>query len=327
MILTAAKTLWGFVWAMSERMHRTHLGLISAGVAFYAMFAVFPGMAAIISLWGLVADPSVIFTYMDVTDRFIPDEANSLIYNQIVGLVNHGRTKLGWASAVSILIATLAARAGVDALVRGLNAIHNKRAQTGIWRYLLGYILTLSLVGVVLVGLLTVVIVPLAFNFVELGPAEGWMLTALPWVGVFVIVLIAIGILYRYSPNVDGQRPPLFSAGALLAALLWAGASFAFSAYLSSFNSYDRIYGSIGAVIALLTWFYLGAYSVLLGAMFNVELRRHRAIAARRSEMRGAALPDPEVRSELIETALASEPAPQEFPTPAPERAADRAPD
>lgn len=318
-MLTLAKTIWGFLWAMSERMHRTHLGLISAGVAFYAMFAVFPGLAAIISLWGLVADPSVVFTYMDVTDRFIPDEANSLIYEQIVALVNHGRTRLGWASAVSILIATLAARAGVDALVRGLNAIHNKRAQTGIWRYLLGYILTLSLVGVVLVGLLTVVVVPLAFNFVEFGPAEGWMLTALPWIGIFVIVLIAIGILYRYSPNVAGARPPLLSAGALLAALLWAAASVGFSAYLSSFNSYDRIYGSIGAVIALLTWFYLGAYSVLLGAMFNVELRRHRAIAARRAEMRAGQPADAETRQELVETALGEEPAPREFPTPAPE--------
>ncbi|MFB2531627.1 YihY/virulence factor BrkB family protein [Paracoccus sp. p4-l81] len=308
MILNLAKTVWGFLWAMSERMHRTHLGLISAGVAFYAMFAVFPGLAAIISLWGLVADPSVIFTYVNVTDQFIPDAANALIYEQIVALVNHGRTRLGWASLVSILIATLAARAGVDALVRGLNAIHNTRAQTGIWRYLLGYILTLTLVGVVLVGLLTVVVVPLIFNFVELGRAEGWLLTALPWAGIFIIVLVTIGILYRYSPNVDGQRPPFLSAGALLAALLWAAASVGFSIYLGSFNSYDRIYGSIGAVIALLTWFYLGAYSVLLGALFNVELRRHRAIAARRQQMRTGQPADQDTQQELVETALPPDP-------------------
>ncbi len=308
MILTAAKALWDFLWAISERMHRTHLGLISAGVAFYAMFAVFPGLAAIISLWGLVADPAVIFTYTDVTDRFIPDGPDTLIYDQIYALVSHGRTKLGWASAVSILIATLAARAGVDALVRGLNAIHNTRAQIGLWRYLLGYLLTLALVGVVLVGLLTVVIVPLALNYLDFGPAKGWLLTGLPWAGVFLIVLVAIGILYRYSPNVSGPRPPFLSAGALLAALLWAGASVAFSAYLASFNSYDRIYGSIGAVIALLTWFYLGAYSVLLGALFNVELRRFRAIARRRAEMRAGSPRDPETTAEIIETAIPADP-------------------
>lgn len=283
MIRSTIRSTWRFLWHMSDMMHQTHLGLISAGVAFYAMFAVFPGLAAVISLWGLIADPAVIFTYMNVADQFIPDAADALINSQITALVTQGRTHLGWASALSILIATLAARAGVDALVRGLNVIHRTQAHTGIWRYIQGYLLTLALVGVVLIGLATVVIVPIALGYLELGPVNGWLLKALPWVGVFLIVLMAIGILYRYSPNIAGPKAPMLSWGALIAAFLWAGASIGFSAYLGSFNSYNRIYGSIGAVVALLMWFYLASYSVLLGAMFNVELDRRRRIMRRKT--------------------------------------------
>lgn len=276
MIWTRLLSLWRYGVRMMDRMHRIHLGLISAGVAFYGMFAVFPGLAAVVSLWGMFGDPSVIFTYLNVADNFLPNEAEALIDTQVSGFVLQGRTSLGWASALSILIATLAARAGVDALVRGINAIHLTRPPSGFRRYLLGYLLTLALVGVVLLGLLTVVVVPLALHMLDLGPLGGWLITGLPWGAVFLIVLITIGILYRYSPTTEGPRPPLFSWGALIAALLWAAASVAFSAYLGRFDSYNRIYGSIGAVVALQMWFFLASYSVLLGALFNVELRRYR---------------------------------------------------
>ena len=93
---------------------------------------------------------------------------------------------------------------------------------------------------------------------------------------MFAIVMIGIGILYRYGPNVKTPRTPIFTWGSLFAALAWGAASVGFSAYLASFNSYNRIYGSIGAVVALLMWFYLAGFSVMLGALINVELDRHR---------------------------------------------------
>ena len=98
---------------------------------------------------------------------------------------------------------------------------------------------------------------------------------------------LGIGILYRYGPNVKTPRTPVFTWGALFAACLWAAASVAFSAYLSSFNSYNRIYGSIGTVVALLMWFYLAGFSVLLGALINVELARRRRIRAAREAREG----------------------------------------
>ncbi|MRX49853.1 YihY family inner membrane protein [Paracoccus sp. S-4012] len=287
-MLTQARDLWNFIQSLFERMDKIHMGLIAAGVAFYAMFAVFPGLAAIIALWSLWYDPNVILTYVTIAEEFIPEQAAEILHAQVSALLSGGRTQLGWASIVSFAIATVAARAGVDALIRGLNAAYGVRSHSTIMGFVVAYVLTLAIVGVVLMGLATIVIVPLLINLLTFGPLRAWLITALPWAAMFLIVIIGIGILYRYGPNVKRPRTPIFTWGAVIAALAWAFASIAFSSYLSSFNSYNRIYGSIGAVVALLMWFYLAGFSVLLGALINVENTRRRRIAAARAAREAA---------------------------------------
>ena len=275
--------IWTFILALAERMDKIHMGLISAGVAFYAMFAVFPGLAAIIALWGLWYDPTAIRQYIHIANEFIPPDSMAIIETQVNALISGGRTHLGWTTFVSFLIATIAARAGVNALVRGLNAAYGVRAHSTVIGFLLAYVLTLAIVGMVVMGLAIIVILPIILNFLSYGPVDNRFLTLLPWAGMLLIVMIGIGILYRFGPNVRRPRTPIFTWGSLVATISWGLASLAFSAYLGSFNSYNRIYGSIGAVVALLMWFYLGAFSVMLGAVFNVELRRRRRLAAARS--------------------------------------------
>lgn len=282
------RNLWQFIMAIFDRMDKIHMSLIAAGVAFYAMFAVFPGLTAIFALWGLWQDPSVIEQYTHIGDEFIPTGAADILRQQIEALVQGGRTQLGWTTAISFLIATIAARAGVDALVRGLNAAHGVRSHSTIFGFFLAYILTLALVGVVLLGLATIIIGPLAINFLTEGPLQSWLNSLVPWSALFLIVLVAIGILYRYGPNVSSNRTRIFTWGSVIAALCWAGASYAFSAYLSSFNSYNRVYGSIGAVVALLMWFYLGGFSVMLGAVINVEMSRRRRVVLAKALRRAA---------------------------------------
>lgn len=292
-MLVPIRDLWQFIQALLDRQDRIHMGLIAAGVAFYGMFAVFPGLAAIIALWSLWYDPTVILAYVTVADEFIPEQAAAILHDQVTALLAGGRTKLGWTSFVSFLVATVAARAGVDALVRGLNAAHGVRSHSTVVGFLLAYMLTLAIVGVVLMGLATIVVMPLLINFLTIGPLRAALVAGLPWAAMFLIVLIGIGILYRYGPNVKTPRTPIFTWGSLIAGLAWGAASLAFSSYLGSFNSYNRIYGSIGAVVALLMWFYLAGFSVMLGALINVELARRRRIAAARaarSEARAAAV-------------------------------------
>ena len=223
-MLTELRDAWAFLSAVMIRMDKIHMGLIAAGVAFYAMFAVFPGLAAIIALWSLWFDPTVINEYLRVAHEFMPDSAQDILDSQINALISGGRTTIGWASLLSFLVATIAARAGVDALVRGLNAAYGVRSHSTILGFFLAYVLTLAIVGIVLMGLATIVILPIIINFMTFGPLRSWLVSALPWVAMFVIVIMGIGILYRFGPNVR-PRTPIFTWGALVAALVWAAAS------------------------------------------------------------------------------------------------------
>jgi membrane protein len=281
-MLTILREIWSFWAAVFERMDKIHMGLIAAGVAFYAMFAVFPGLAAIIALWSLWFDPTVIMTYLDVAHEFLPEGAADLVDAQVLSLTSAGRTSVGWASFVSFMVATIAARAGVEAVVGGLNAAYGVRSHSTVFGFVLAYALTLAIVGISLAGLATIVLVPILLNFEVFEQVRAWLVAGLPWGAMFLIVILGIGILYRYGPNVKTPRTPVFTWGAVFAAFLWAVASVAFSAYLSSFNSYNRIYGSIGTVVALLMWFYLAGFSVLLGALINVEIARRRRVRAAR---------------------------------------------
>lgn len=254
------------------RVGEGHFGLVAAGCAFFAMFAVFPGLAASVAIWSLVADPVVIEEYLRVAERFLPADAAALVEEQVVGLLETPRTTLGWASFVSILIALFSARAGVSALIQGLDVVHRATPRGLLRGYAVDMVMTLALILALFVGLVTIVAVPLALNYVVLGPVEALVLRILPWVAMFLLVLTCLSILYRFGPNLRDVEHRWVSAGVIVAALAWSAVSFAFSAYLANFDSYNRIYGSIGAVIALLMWLYLSVWAVLLGGAINAEL-------------------------------------------------------
>ncbi|WP_347311723.1 YihY/virulence factor BrkB family protein [Defluviimonas sp. SAOS-178_SWC] len=266
-LLRLANAVWH---AMDER----NLGLIAAGVAFYTMFAIFPGMAATIAIWGFFADPVVMRDYLDQIHGLIPDAAYGVIENQLTTLLATNSSTLGWTTAVSLAVALYSVHNGVAALVTGLNAIHARRHRPGLMRILGSILLTMTLIALVLSALVVVVLVPILLNVIPLGPAEGFILRYLPWVVMFLVLMIVLGLFYRWGPNMEDERHSWLTPGAILAALLWAGASMAFSAYLTNFGSYNRIYGSIGAVIALLMWLYISAYIVLFGAVLNAERER-----------------------------------------------------
>lgn len=272
MIVRALETA-GKVWqAMDDR----NLGLIAAGVAFYSMLAVFPGMAATIAIWGFFADPTVMQGYLVLAKEFMPPQAYNILEDQFSRLLAANVSTLGWTTALSLAVGLYSAHSGVYALVTGLNAIHARTHREGIMRLVASVLLTLALIALILVALATVVLVPTILANVPLGRAAGVIVAILPQSALFVVVLTVLGMFYRWAPNLPGERHGWITPGALVAATLWAITSVAFSVYLANFNTYNRIYGSIGAVIALLMWFYLSAYIVLFGGVLNAELARMR---------------------------------------------------
>ena len=262
-----------FVLAVLTRVGDGHFGLIAAGVAFYALFAVFPGLAAVVAIWSLMADPAVIGGYLSMAERFLPHEAAVLVHDQVTGLLTAPRSTLGWATFLSLAIALYSARAGVSALVQGLDVVHRARPRGWIAGYAVDFVLTMALIGALIVALATVVIMPIMLAYLPLGAFEGRLTRILPWAVMFLFVLTCLSLLYRFGPNVPGGfRSPWISVGVMFAALAWAGVSMGFSLYLANFNSYNRIYGSIGAVVILMMWLYFSVWAVLVGGAINAEL-------------------------------------------------------
>lgn len=270
---------WRFVLAVLERVSDGHFGLVAAGVAFYAMFAVFPGIAAVVAIWGIMADPVVIAGYLGVVERFLPPDASTLVHDQVMGLVEAPRATLGGATIVSLLIALYSARNGVSALVQGLDVVHRTDPRGWLRGVARDFVLTFALIAALIAALATVVIVPVLLSYVPLDAVAPRLTRFLPWAGMFLLVLTFLSILYRFGPNVArGERSHWLSVGVLFAAFAWAGVSMGFSLYLENFNSYNRIYGSIGAAVILMMWLYLSVWAILAGGAINAELDQRRRI-------------------------------------------------
>ncbi|GLS86292.1 hypothetical protein GCM10010873_12660 [Cypionkella aquatica] len=258
-----------------RRTEQAELDLIAAGVAFYAFLAIFPAAAAIIAIWGFISNPSVIREEIELLRGFLPHDAYSLIFGQVEALLAVPSGNLGLATLLSTALALWSARAGVAALIRGLNAIHHLPNRSGHWHQLRAIVLTFVLVGLVLAALVMAVVLPVVVAYLPSAIPSQILADSNLLLGVVAAVL-AVGMAYRLGPNYTGTRPPLLSWGLLVAVILWVLATRGFTLYLANFASYNRVYGSIGAVVVLMMWLYVSAYAVLLGAAVDAERNRNR---------------------------------------------------
>lgn len=259
---------------VSAAISETNLDLIAAGVAFYAMLAVFPAAAAVIALFGFFADPGIVEEQMALLRNLVPPEAFVIVDQQVSDLIATQSRTLGWATLLSLFAALWSTRAGVSAMSRGLNAIYGTRPRSGVWQTLNVLMMTLLLVGLVICALAVVVVVPAVLAFLPLGGLEARSLELARLLLMVAVWLIGLRILYQFGPNHASETPKRTWPGSVCALLLWGAASWGFSLYVSNFGSYNRVYGSIGAVVILLMWFFISAYAVLLGAALNRALDR-----------------------------------------------------
>ena len=254
------------------------------------MLALFPALAAMIAIFGIFADPEAVRAQLDLIAVILPDQVSSMLGSELDTLLNARPQALGLTSAVSVLVTTVSARAGVNALMMGLNLIgHERDTRTMIWNLLVGYFLTIVLIFVSIIAVIAVVVIPTLVAFFPFGPLTSTVLQTVRWTIAIGAVAMGIGMLYRYGPSPRPRRMPLTTFGNLLASVMWVFASVAFSLYLSNFSNYSQVYGSLGAVIAMLMWLYVSAFVVLLGAELNaeIELRARRLIRHRNPHLLG----------------------------------------
>ncbi len=269
-----AKT-WTALRSGMRQIQEKNLMLISAGVGFYGMLSLFPAIAALIAVMSLVSNPSVVTAQLSEMRGLLPDDVYEIFNTQIVSLVTTSSDTLGWASVISVSAALWSARAGVAAMMLGLNAVHGEENRATASHYLRALLLTLALVGVGVVSLITLVIAPVVLAFFPLGGVAGILAEGVRWVIAVGVLLSGLSVLYRYGPNCEEMRPRSIRIGAIFAVVSWAGLSVLFSNYVANFGNYNQVYGSIGAVIAMLLWLWLSSFLILLGAVVNVQVERH----------------------------------------------------
>lgn len=257
---------------LQRRAQRSNLSMISASVAFFGFLAIFPAVASIIAIWGFAADPGIIRQQIDLLRDFLPPDAFTLLNIQIEALLSVKTRQLGWASLLSTGLALWSARAGVAALVHGINAVHQLPDRSGIRHQVRSLLLTFTLVGIALAAILASVVAPVIIGFLPLGWGSALALEAANIGLGLLLVISGLALVYRFGPNrPSGARRVLFTRGVLVALMLWALVSRGFVLYLANFGSYNEVYGSIGAVVALLMWLYLSAYAVLIGAAVDAD--------------------------------------------------------
>jgi membrane protein len=255
-----------------------NVGLLAAGVAFYAMLAIFPAIIAVVTVYGMVADPDQVKTQVGELAKSLPAGADELLNEQLTNVVNAGRQALSIGLALSLLALLWSVSSGVQGLIKSLNVIYDEKETRGFVKLRgLSLLLTLGAIVVAVVALALITVFPGVIDGLGLGRAGQVAASVARWVVLAVLVLLALGVVYRLGPDRANPRWRWVSAGAVVALVLWLLGSVGFSYYVDNFGKYNQTYGALAAVIILLLWLFLSAFAVLLGAEFNAETERQTA--------------------------------------------------
>lgn len=263
------------LWRSWTGAQEDNISLVAGGVTYAVLLALFPGLAALVSIYGLFADPAQVQHEVSAMAGVMPGGAQQVIGGQLKSLASASGGALGIGAVLGILIGLWSASRGMSGMVTALNIAYDEKEKRGFVRLtLISLALTLGLLVTGLVAIGIVVGVPAILNVLGLGGWVRWATLILQWPVLIVVMMVALAVLYRYAPSRDAPRWAWISPGAIIATLLWIIGSIAFTAYVANFGTYNKTYGSLGAAIGMMTWLYLSAYVVLLGAEINAEAER-----------------------------------------------------
>ena len=266
----------------------------AAALTYFSIQSIFPGLLVLVTLLGLLGT-SVTQNLIDQLTRTVPGSVSTIVSHALHRL-QHNHSTAGILAVVGLAVGLWSASAYVAAFMRAANVIYDVPEGRPAWitvpvRLAVTVAMLVLLVFSVVIVVVTGGIARRAGGALGLGPAAVTAWSIAKWPVLVIIVSIMLAILYWASPNArHGFR--WVSPGGLLAVLLWLVASGLFALYVAFFGNYNKVYGSLGAVIIFLVWMWLSNVAILLGAEFNAELERERAIA-------GGLPPDKEPFSEL----------------------------
>jgi membrane protein len=260
------------VW---KNINGKNLSLVAGGVTYYMLLALFPAMATLVSLYGLVADPRQVGNTINALSRVIPASSEQLIAAELQHLAAAPSGALSAGAIIGLVISFGSASFGVSGMITAINIAYDQEDKRSLVKF---YLLTFAMtIGLIIAGMLTLVLVallPAILIHMGASATTKWVALIVEWPLLMGFVMATLAVLYRYAPDREDARWEWITPGAISATLLWVIVSLLFTVYVAHFNSYNITYGALGAVAVLLTWLWLSSYIVLLGAEINAEAER-----------------------------------------------------
>jgi membrane protein len=252
-----------------------HVTLVAAGLAMSGLLAVFPGLAATIAIYGIFASPQDVVAHMQVFSGLLPPGTFDLFKTQLQVVTSKTQGTLTLAAVGSLIIALWSAKGGMSALMTATNIAYTEAEKRGFVRQTL---VSLAFTLGAIIGFLCVLTLGFAVPVTLKILGTSWWVQLLAgvlrWVALWLVAVLGLAVLYRYAPSREHARWHWVTWGSAIAATLWIMVSILFALYVSKFGSYGKTYGALGGMIALLMWFYLSSFVVVVGAEINAEMER-----------------------------------------------------
>lgn len=269
-----AKGWKDILWRTKDQISEDNLSIVAAGVAFYGFVAVVPALAALIALYGLISDPAQVAAHIEALARVLPGEVLPMLREQMLR-ISTNTTAAGISAVVGFAFALYSSANATKALITGLNIAYDEEEKRNFLKLTgVAFLLTIAAIVGMIIAVSLVAVVPALVKHLNITAGAETAVNWLRWPLLVGGFMAALAVMYRYGPCRHDAKWSWVSVGAAAATALWVGASGAFSLYVSKFGSYDKTYGSLGAVIVFLMWLYLSAFIVLFGAELNAEMER-----------------------------------------------------
>jgi membrane protein len=256
-----------------------NLGLLAAGTAFWAVLSIFPAIVALVTVYGLVADPGRVTEQVSRLGGSLSPSTRTVVTEWLASLTATSHQRLGVGLVIGLLAVLWTVSSGVRTLIKAITAAYEQDETRGFLR-LRGLALVMS-TGVIAVAVVMVAAIGVAPAVRHLVHNTALRITfdVGEWIVLAVVLASAITLLYRFAPQNSPANWEWASAGAIFSTFFVVLASVAFSLYVRYFAHYNKTYGALGGIVILMLWLYYCVFIVLLGALVDVEVERDTAAA------------------------------------------------
>ena len=266
------------VMRVKDEIATDHISLVAAGVAFYGLLAIFPAITALMSITGLLYNPTELVGALEGVTAVVPPDVSQMLLDQARSVAESETGGLTLGLVLGLGLALWSASAGVASLIEGINmAYDEKETRSFVKLKAMTIVMTLAMIVGVLLAATLAVVLPVVLSFMAISPALELLIRVLSYVPLALIVVAGIAIIYRWGPDREPAKWRWLTPGSIAATVLWLIASVGFSLYVQNFGSYNETFGSIAGVIVVLMWMWISAFVVLMGAELNSEIEAQTA--------------------------------------------------